>query len=58
MTADEMLALLGHVPTMSDAALAMILAMPGGNEPFEAEDEQPALGPDGEPIYPGDSGSL
>jgi hypothetical protein len=46
-------------PTMSPEALALLRAQPGGNDVFDGDEDQPPLDPvTGEPIYPGDSGSL
>jgi hypothetical protein len=66
VTAAELAAMLGlgevdpkvlaAIPTMPDDELAALQAQPGGMP--EPEDGQPEIGLDGEPIYPGDSGSL
>jgi hypothetical protein len=66
VTAAELAAMLGlgevdpkvlaAIPTMPDDELAALQAQPGDMP--EPEDGQPEIGLDGEPIYPGDSGSL
>ena len=47
-----MLAKLGwkNVPTLSEAELAAFRAMPGGEEPFDPDDDGPRLDEFGEPI--------
>jgi hypothetical protein len=57
MTAEQVVAMFG-LKTMSPETLAALRAQPGGDEPFDPDDDAPPVDEFGEPVYPGDSGSL